>query len=600
MNMHTALYFPTPYPGELLYSLFARFQSHMGYRNTYTALKALFGQGRTVISYDFQGGLSRLGWLFEGRWQISLADAANRFTLLPYYLSTLESEQRAELAGMLEGGDASALAIRLGLPGIHVRPPEFLRMCPVCIEEDLARFGETYWRRSHQLPGVLMCPTHSTELRNSDVRIRQGNRNELVAANKRRMQASVAVPFLEGGSRERLADIARRSDEVLKAGCVSSKSCGVRLEELNLTGRRKDQLNFETEFVNHHGQPLLKLLGCDLEPGDTNNWLHIHCHGRRRYIHPLRHILVDAFLDAEGTSIARPSFGPGPWPCLNWQADHFQQRVVEKMEYIRDFGGKNRTLARFSCICGFVFTREAGDGGLPNRPHRVVSYGPVFEELALAMRQSGKSLRGIGRALGVDHGTVTRTLERATGLRDRGWPGLEERKKADRNEWLSLVGSHPEWSITKLITHARNLYARLIHNDQAWLDSINRELRQKPQAPAPRIDWKERDEELAKDARVLAARLRERLPPKRVTHTAVLRELGNGDFFSEKRHLLPRLQATLDEVCESESAFRERRLCSLLTRVRAGEVTLQPWRVRRLVSVCQALPCTSKDDKNVR
>lgn len=600
MDRFVGLYFPTPYPDELLYSMFARFQRHMGYRNTYMAMKALFGQGRTVISYDFQGGLSRLGWLFEGRWQISLADAANRFTLTPYYLSTLEAEQRAKLAEVLENGDASTLAIHLGLLGIHVRPPEFLRMCPVCIEEDLARFGETYWRRSQQLPGVLMCPTHSTQLHNSDVRIRQDSRNELVAADKRRMQASVAEPLLEGSSREHLLDIARRSDEVLKAGYVSSKSCGVRLDELNLTGRRKDQLNFETEFVNHYGPPLLKLLGCDLEPGDTNNWLHIHSVGKRRYVHPLRHILVDAFLDARGASLARPGFGPGPWPCLNWQADHFQQRVVQKMEHIRDFGGKNRTLARFSCSCGFVFTREAGDGGLPDRPHRVVSFGLVFEERALAMRQSGKSLRGIGRAFGVDHGTVTRILERATGLRDRGWPGLEERKISDRNEWLKLVAHHPGWSISQLIEHARNLYARLIHNDQAWLDSINRELRQKPQAPAPRIDWKARDAELAEQVRVHATRLRERLPPKRVTHKAVLKELGNGGFFSEKRHLLPRLQATLDEVAESESEFRTRRLRSLLTRVRAGELQIQPWRVRRLESMCQTLPFSAKGDESVR
>jgi hypothetical protein len=124
-------------------------------------------------------------------------------------------------------------------------------------------------------------------------------------------------------------------------------------------------------------------------------------------------------------------------------------------------------------------------------------------------------------------------------------------------------------------------------------------LRQKPQGPAPRIDWKARDADLAEQARAHATKLRERVPPKRVTHTGVLKELGNGGFFSEKRHLLPSLQATLNEVCESESEFRARTLRSLLTRVRAGEVQLQPWRIRRLVSVCEALPFTSRGDKNV-
>lgn len=36
--------------------------------------------------------------------------------------------------------------------------------CPVCAREDRARLGFSYWRRLHQLPGVVYCPTHLVAL----------------------------------------------------------------------------------------------------------------------------------------------------------------------------------------------------------------------------------------------------------------------------------------------------------------------------------------------------------------------------------------------------------------------------------------------------
>lgn len=37
---------------------------------------------------------------------------------------------------------------------------QFRRVCKLCLEDDLARFGETYWHRSHNLPGAFYCTTH--------------------------------------------------------------------------------------------------------------------------------------------------------------------------------------------------------------------------------------------------------------------------------------------------------------------------------------------------------------------------------------------------------------------------------------------------------
>jgi len=40
--------------------------------------------------------------------------------------------------------------------------------CTECAKEDLGFHGQSYWRRKHQIPGLLCCPKHSTPLRYMD------------------------------------------------------------------------------------------------------------------------------------------------------------------------------------------------------------------------------------------------------------------------------------------------------------------------------------------------------------------------------------------------------------------------------------------------
>lgn len=40
--------------------------------------------------------------------------------------------------------------------------------CPVCVHEDQDFHGQSYWRRGHQLPGVLSCPKHDVPLKYID------------------------------------------------------------------------------------------------------------------------------------------------------------------------------------------------------------------------------------------------------------------------------------------------------------------------------------------------------------------------------------------------------------------------------------------------
>lgn len=46
----------------------------------------------------------------------------------------------------------------------HRANPLGAMICPACIDEDVSFWGFSYWRRSHQLPGICTCPKHQTAL----------------------------------------------------------------------------------------------------------------------------------------------------------------------------------------------------------------------------------------------------------------------------------------------------------------------------------------------------------------------------------------------------------------------------------------------------
>ena len=52
---------------------------------------------------------------------------------------------------------------------------QYLKYCPLCTTEDIAKFGETYWHRQHQLSEMIYCVKHQIRLVDSDVHIKQAS-----------------------------------------------------------------------------------------------------------------------------------------------------------------------------------------------------------------------------------------------------------------------------------------------------------------------------------------------------------------------------------------------------------------------------------------
>ena len=77
-------------------------------------------------------------------------------TLVPYGTAGLPANESRRLTIDLTSGRIPELSRPLGKLG--------RRWCATCLCRELAHFGESYWHRSHLLPGVCTCPLHGTVL----------------------------------------------------------------------------------------------------------------------------------------------------------------------------------------------------------------------------------------------------------------------------------------------------------------------------------------------------------------------------------------------------------------------------------------------------
>ena len=57
-----------------------------------------------------------------------------------------------------------------------------MRYCPVCVQEDRLKFGETYWHRLHQILELPVCPIHHCKIVETNFRSSGKSSPDLIAA----------------------------------------------------------------------------------------------------------------------------------------------------------------------------------------------------------------------------------------------------------------------------------------------------------------------------------------------------------------------------------------------------------------------------------
>ncbi|MGY5345903.1 TniQ family protein [Paenibacillus glucanolyticus] len=150
-------FFSSPFPDEILYSVFARYHARSGNENIKKTMRDLFGSKTVCAVTDLPAHLNQLQISIPGN-AISVGTLLNKHTLLPYFRPFMPVERYELILEQLIYGNGQSVFMKMGLPASGVTKPEVLRYCPACVSFDRKEYGAAYWHRSHQLTGVFICP----------------------------------------------------------------------------------------------------------------------------------------------------------------------------------------------------------------------------------------------------------------------------------------------------------------------------------------------------------------------------------------------------------------------------------------------------------
>jgi len=305
-------YFPNLYEDELLYSAIARYHRHVANAGYKTTLFELFGSKSVCACVDLPSHLYSLAGRIRPNDPDCAASLLINHTLYPYYARFLAPKVATAFKNKMFGNNGSLIQTHVGVVAFEIRPPLHLKVCSECVEMEKVKWGEIYWHRVHQLPGVFVCPTHGCWLCNTDVRYHPHGKHDFVDASEVTIFGS---PALNEHYKPDLLAVAKMSRAFLvdPLNPVEYEELGKHYREMARVkgfarGNFIDQKKFEEAFRERFDMLLPSFVSRTKRNYDRLRSL-VRKH--RNAHHPLWHILFRLFID-ERNDVSLPQARRSP------------------------------------------------------------------------------------------------------------------------------------------------------------------------------------------------------------------------------------------------------------------------------------------------
>lgn len=505
----------------------------------------------------------------------------------------------------MRGSRGPGLHAAVGIMASSVPLPKWLRFCPACVSEDLRSWGEPYWHRLHQVPGVEICPLHNVYLVDSTVQAwPRNNRHGFISAlasirYEEPQPLRMCDPWVRHrkGIADEVAWLLSQKDFtpgviLLRQWYLHVLSC----RELALPSGRILARELVSGFRGYYGDSFLESLFCGIDGGSEHNWLLRLVCKPKGVQHPLHHILLMQFLqcrmqEVSGCRNDLPRVSDGPWLCLNPTCGDYREPVGQIGRVVYDHG---RLKGTFSCRCGYVYvkTLTSKTCGVSRATVRVLARGQQWETALMELwRDRRLSLREIARRLHIDPVTVTKQATRlgfGTSGKDELIPqqvrtsgDTESYRSRYREQWLSEFTKSPHISRSSLRRKLPAAYAWLRRHDGDWL--VSHSPNRKISTPIRgRVDWGRRDHELSIRVREAASELLANPGrPVRLTVGSIGRASGHLALIQKHLNKLPTTASTLADIIESPEKFAVRRLVWAVTSFVDQKEEIRTWMVLR-------------------
>ncbi|GMA58055.1 TniQ protein [Alicyclobacillus sacchari] len=345
-------FIPQIYSDELLYSVLARYKRMCGMVSRRAFLKDVYGESKMLTSIFFPQYLESLRENMPPYSKITVNELIWNHTMFPFYTAFLSKERSDSIHSMMVDGCGKSIENILGFSGGKVKPYSRLRYCSKCYSEDIEEYGESFWRRLFQVPGVLYCPKHGVSLKSTIVPSTEKYADywcadsDMCSADveddtydeqikELNLQYIWNVIFLMNSAykKKELSDVVHFYIDRLRERRLASAKGFIRIQD------------FVDEFLRFYPADYLNLMQSNVDLNQQANWLRLFVRNNAKNRSPLRHLLVLQFLGVSADEFFHEQSATGKITARVNHTPSFdlEQRRKAWLKIIEENPGLNRS-----------------------------------------------------------------------------------------------------------------------------------------------------------------------------------------------------------------------------------------------------------------
>ena len=562
-------YIPSWLPDEIIFSLASRYHFYTLGRSSLNTSLNLFGVGTSGTHHDFPAGIDYFAEICEGKLGAA-EDIICERSVLPYITRFQDDAVRKLAIASMRGSAIGSLKATLGLLNSWFRTNLPLKACPSCIVSDIDTIGEPYWHRTHQVPGIWLCPDHRVPLRQASVKTNHIGKYRWFLPEEEMLQASMLEErwMLTKEAERVLYGIAEVALRLLSLPCdyffdleQLSEFYRQRLKVMGwVSTHGKNRLEYSAKrfcerYVDLRFIPEFSLMPSSV--GEAESFLKRSLRLSQIGRNPLRHVFMIHFLYGDWDEFMKvinlECTREAPQSVLpkRSDADRADLATPEQQRFIKlvlEEGLSIRVAAR---ICGV----SVGTGIMWAAKFQLpVKIRPKFIDAAKKtsieqVLKEGGTLGEVAQSENVCVATVQKILSGSESLR-KEWQEAKFRRVRDR--WRACISSflqrNPSAGREKIKKSCRAAFAWLSRHDREWLCENLPPPIKLHKSTEPKVDWKQRDREYRAEVGSKAEKIQANYSPCKIPLSHLLGDLPEIRGKLTLMNLMPLTQELIQQL----------------------------------------------------
>lgn len=409
-------YFPFLYPDEIFVSVIARYAVHAFVPNPSALHTSIYGTRTIRPTLELPSSLEKVAANAAASLGLSPQEWAEITTLFPLYSAFATHNKKQQLLRfMAAGGSQQSATAMAGAAFSRIPKPLFLRACSKCIHEDDETYGETYWRRVHQVPGIHICPWHGTQLLYSEQQYKSPNRHYVPASVTMPLRAY--MPEITSCQLTLLQEISQEVLKLLSEKIIAREERtmpnfrGMLLRsKYNTKYKTLDMKTLTRDICNYYGTEVMQLMGLSKGAKSGRGWIAQLLSNAADTPNAVQVLVLKKFVNQLELEPALPK--DGFWKCQNPIAAHHGTSVMTQVRY-QSNAVRSRTHRKFTCTCGFLFRSTDWDSEGQPIIEKKLAVGKQFERLIRASHEHGFTKGEICLAFNISNSIIEKALSQA-------------------------------------------------------------------------------------------------------------------------------------------------------------------------------------------